>query len=353
MLHAIRLDGGHARGYRNRWIDAPTTANTSIVRHAGRLLALAETTAPVEIDAALRTRGRFDFGGALTRGMTAHPKTCPLTGELRFFTYALQAPHLVYYRADASGVLLQAEPIVVGSPTYMHDFAITEQHTLFFDMPVLYRGWRDPEPIRWDPSYGARLGVLPRAGRGDEVRWFEVAPGSIGHTVNAWEDGSTIVLDVVRAARPDAPTCLHRYELDLARGSVREHALDGRHVEFPRIDERRTGRQHRHAFALELGAFVNGAPTQTVLRRYDLASGRSTAHDFGPGRVGGEAVFVPAGPDSGEGEGHLLTLVHDAARGASELLVLDACDLAAPPAASVRLPRRVPFGIHGQWFDGI
>lgn len=350
MLHAVRLAGGRALGYRNRWVDAPTTANTSIVRHAGRLLALAETTPPIEVDTELRTLGPHTFGGALTQGMTAHPKTCPLTGELLFFTYALQAPHLTFYRADAAGVLRQAEPIEVGSPTYMHDFAITERHVLFFDLPVLYRGWHDPEPIRWSESYGARLGVLPRGASAAQMRWFEIAPGTIGHTVNAYEDGSTLVLDVVRGARLDAPTRLHRYLLDLARGTVEERPLDGRHVEFPRIDERRTGLRHRHASALELCDFVNGAPTHTVLRRYDLETGRGTAHDFGPGRLAGEAVFVPAGATTGENEGYLLSLVYDRARHRSDLVVLDAADLAAAPIASVHLPRRVPFGIHGQWF---
>jgi carotenoid cleavage dioxygenase-like enzyme len=350
MLHGVRLEGGRARWYRNRWVDAPTTSNTHIVRHAGRTLALVETAAPVAIGAQLETLGAFDFDGALTRGMTAHPKTCPTTGELQFFAYALEAPHLSYYRADAAGALIQAEPLQVGSPTYMHDFAITERFVLFYDLPVLYHGWRAPRPIQWSPDYGARIGVLPRAGRASELRWFDIAPCFISHTVNACEDGEHIVLDVVRGLGLEAPTQLVRHTLDLRSGTAAERVLDPRHIEFPRIDDRRTGRPCRYAYALELRDVVNGAPTHSVPRKFDLATGQSTVHDLGPGRVGGELVFVPAAADAGEDEGYAIGFVYDRARDTSELIVLDAANFAAPALARVKLPVRVPFGIHGNWF---
>ena len=57
--------------------------------------------------------------------------------------------------------------------------------------------------------------------------------------------------------------------------------------------------------------------------------------------------MVPAG--DAEGEGWLLTYAWDRARGASDLLVLDALDLAAGPVARVHLPVRVPYGFHGTW----
>jgi carotenoid cleavage dioxygenase len=41
--------------------------------------------------------------------------------------------------------------------------------------------------------------------------------------------------------------------------------------------------------------------------------------------------------------------VYDSARDTSQLLVLDATDLAAGPVARVMLPRRVPHGFHGTW----
>ena len=48
-------------------------------------------------------------------------------------------------------------------------------------------------------------------------------------------------------------------------------------------------------------------------------------------------------------EGWVLCLLYDAARGASDLLILDATAFGGPPEAVVHLPRRVPFGFHGTW----
>jgi carotenoid cleavage dioxygenase len=83
--------------------------------------------------------------------------------------------------------------------------------------------------------------------------------------------------------------------------------------------------------------------------KYDLASGKVEAHDFGPGRAPGEGVFVPASASAGEDEGWVLAYVYDASRDGSELVILDAARFAAPPVARIRLPQRVPFGFHGAW----
>jgi carotenoid cleavage dioxygenase-like enzyme len=350
MLHGVRLENGQALWYRNRWINAPSTSNTSIVRHAGRMLALVETATPIEVDPLLSTVGPFDFAGGLARGMTAHPKTCPGTGELFFFAYGLEAPFLIYYRADRDGRLLQTEHLQVGAPTYMHDFAITERFALFFDLPLIYSGWRSPAPVRWSDEYGARIGVLPRVGNSNELRWFDIEPCTISHTVNAYEDDDTIVLDVVRGRRLGEPTNLTRYVLDLRTGKADETVLDSLYLEFPRIDDRRTGSRHRYFYALELRNVVNGAPMESSLLKYDTRVRTAIAHDFGPDRVAGECTFVPRAGGAEEDDGYGLCYVYDRRRNFSELVVLDARDFQAPPLATVELPVRVPFGIHGDWF---
>ena len=53
----------------------------------------------------------------------------------------------------------------------------------------------------------------------------------------------------------------------------------------------------------------------------------------------------------GEDDGWVFVLVHDRARGASDLVILDASDFRAAPVARVHLPRRVPNGFHGLWVD--
>jgi carotenoid cleavage dioxygenase len=62
-----------------------------------------------------------------------------------------------------------------------------------------------------------------------------------------------------------------------------------------------------------------------------------------------EPVFVPRSADATEDDGWVLAYVHDEARDACDIVVLDAQDFSAPPVATVHLPVRVPFGFHGNW----
>lgn len=375
MLHGVALEGGRAKWYRNRWVQTRQLrerprmvrgdgtrdlgagpANTNVIRHAGRTLCLAETTTPWEVDANLETVGPFDFGGKLKTGMTAHPKVCPVTGELHFFDYDWFAPHLTYHCANAAGELVRSVPIDVPGGTMIHDFAITTDHAVFMDLPVVFdveRAMRGQMPYRWDEGYGARVGLMKRDGS-TGVRWFDVSPCYVFHPVNAWEDGSKVVVDVARypelwregTAKFDL-SYLHRWEFDLDSGRVTETPLDDRPIEFPRIDDRLTGARHRFGYAVRnLSSKTDEANS---LLKYDLRSGSSQEHDFGAGRYPGEAVFAPDPAATGEEDGWLLTLVYDAARDASDLVILDAASFTAAPVATVHLPGRVPFGFHGNW----
>jgi carotenoid cleavage dioxygenase len=89
--------------------------------------------------------------------------------------------------------------------------------------------------------------------------------------------------------------------------------------------------------------------TGTSLVKYDLDAGASSVHDFGPGRVPGEPLFVPASAGAGEDEGWVLTYVYDGPSNRSELVVLDAADFTGRPVATIFLPRRIPQGFHGSW----
>jgi len=379
MLHGVELSGGRATWYRNRYVRTEsfeagrrivgengmldleaTLANTHVIAHGGRILALVENRGPTEVTAELDTVGPFDFGGRLTTAMTAHPKRCPVTGELHFFGYGVFPPLLTYHRADAAGNLVQSEEITVPGPTMLHDFAITEHSVVFMDLPVVC----DPSllmagtmPYRWSDDYGARIGVMPRGGSNADVRWFDVEPCYVFHVLNAAEPtAGRLEIDVARYPHlwrdsQDAfePATLHRWTLDLGTGTVKEEALDDRAVEFPRVDERLVGRPARFGYAVHTRPGRDGFAMEAALVKYDLATGTTEEHRFGPGRTPGEGVLVPASADAGEDDGYVLAYVHDAASDSSRLVILDASDFAASPVATVALPQRVPFGFHGSW----
>ncbi len=356
MLHGVHLQDGEARWYRNRYVGSQERggrlrrgrANTHVIEHAGRILALVESGLPSEIDQELGTVGIFDFQGRVDTPVTAHPKRCALTGELHFFGYQPLSPFLTHYVADRAGHLLSRREVSVPGPSLMHDFAITRNHVLFFDSPArMVADWGAGFPFRWDPAYGARVGVAPRDG--GQPRWFSVAPGHLGHTANAFERDGKICLDGIRYTSFDGAPQLHRWELDLASGAVGERPLDPRPMEFPRIDDRLTGLPYRYIYLVEPRDVVDQVPQSAVLRKCDVLNGTSAAHDFGPGQVPAECVFVPSREDAGEDEGWLLGFVYDGARGGSDLVVLSARDVGQAPVARVPLPQRVPFGFHGSW----
>ncbi|MBD5656065.1 MAG: carotenoid oxygenase family protein [Candidatus Eremiobacteraeota bacterium] len=375
MVHAVRLDSGRALRYSNRWVRTPSferaetggarvagdlrdaVANTNVIAHAGRILTLVENGLPYRIDDGLRTIGAYDFGGRLQTPMTAHPKICPTTGEMYFFgaQWSPALPALTFHRADANGELIESRTIEVGAHTMMHDFAITERHVLFLDLPVVFdieRAKAGTMPFRWSDSYGARLGVMNRGGNGS-VRWFEIEPCYIFHVLNAYDVPDGIVLDAVRypelwrnEADSFGETALHRYTLDFAAGTVRESKLDDTSIEFPRVDERRTGRTHRYGYAVHFDRHAGPG-----IIKFDLTAGTSRRKSFGPNCMAGEATFVPAAGETGEDAGWLLTYVYDGGREQSDFVILDARDLSV--RATVNLQRRVPYGFHGTWIDAI
>jgi carotenoid cleavage dioxygenase len=374
MIHGVRLEQGRAAWYRNRWVRTKSFieggelyrpdgsrdltvshANTHVISHAGRTLALVESSLPYEIDRDLRTLGPYDFGGRLVDSMTAHPKICPTTGELHFFGYgSLTAPYVNYHRADRSGVLTVNRPIDVPGHTMMHDFQLTANFVVFMDLPVVFDRSLATEgamPFRWDDSYGARLGVLRRDDPYGAVRWFSIDPCYVFHALNASDDGDRIVSHVLRyphlwRGTDESVATLWRWTIDLSTGSVIEEQCDDRPGEFPRIDDRLAGLDARFGHITAAADRDNGRPSAIV--RYDLHSAATQAHPFAPGRTPGEAVFVPASDQPG-GDGWLLTYVYDAAGNSSDLSILDTADLAGKPVATVQLPARVPYGFHGNW----
>ena len=387
MVHGVRLRDGRAEWYRNRWVrtraldgeemaDEDGTvdrgvgkANTHVLAHAGRLMALVESSFPHLLTPELDTVGTCDFDGRLTTAMTAHPKIDPVSGDMHFFGYGTAEPYLTYHRLSAGGELVTSTEIDVPGPTMMHDFAITAEHAVFLDLPMTFSEQRRDNgemPFAWDDGYGARIGVMPLS-RPGTVRWFDVEPGYVFHVGNAFADGAgRVVLDGARYSRDGilgawqalgtdpsglAATAadsgqarLHRWVLDPATGAVSESVLDERGIEFPTVDDDRVGRAARFRYA------VADTAGDTGVVKIDTTMGMSTLHDLGPDTVAGEAVFVPSpAPHRLEDDGWLLTVTTRRDGSASQLLVLDATDVTGGPVAAVDLPRGVPAGFHGSF----
>ncbi|HEX4869121.1 MAG TPA: carotenoid oxygenase family protein [Moraxellaceae bacterium] len=381
MVHGLRLAEGTAQWYRSRFVGVDSVrrdqglpplpgprrgvadvVNTNIIGHAGELWALVEAGAcPVALDTRLESRRHGLFASPARLGFSAHPHADPATGELHAICYdGFDQRHLYHRVIDARGALVRDEPVRVQHGPMVHDCALTQGHVVVLDLPVTFSLRQAlggaALPYAWNPRHAARVGLLPRTGSGRDVRWFEVEPCFVFHTANAHDlpDGGA-VLDVVVHARmfdrsrqgpEDQAVTFERWTLEARTGRVQRQVLSRERQEFPRYDERRTGQPYRYAYAVGIDV---AAPRPNALYRHDLATGETRTHAYGPGLLGGEAVFVPRHAGAGEDEGWLLSYVHDLAGGPGRVVILNADDLGGAPQAEIELPVRVPLGFHGNW----
>ena len=385
MVHGVRLRGGKADWYRSRYVRSdrvteamgwPTvpgprhgmgdgTANTNVIEHAGRTLAIVEAGGlPVALTSELDTVERTDFDATLPGSFTAHPKRDPATGELHAVVYYWEWDFIQYVVVGVDGRVRRTVDVPVPGKPMVHDCAITQTQVVLLDLPCHFdlelalEG--RPFPYRWNEAFAARVGLLPRDGAAADVRWCDLEePGYGFHPLNAYDaDDGTVVLDVVRHPAmfrtdfngpAEGPTRLERWVCDPASGKVHADVLSDVSQEFPRHDERLLGRRHRYGYGAAFEPDPAGGIRLGSLLKHDVERVTTEVHDVGPARAAMEPVFVPRHVDAAEDEGWVLIYVHDAQRDACDVVVLDAQDFAGEPVATVHLPVRVPFGFHGNW----
>mmetsp|Transcript_6314 Transcript_6314/g.18936 ORF Transcript_6314/g.18936 Transcript_6314/m.18936 type:complete len:555 (-) Transcript_6314:363-2027(-) len=379
----------------NGSVAGKNTANTSVVAHAGRLLALNEGGCPHVLRADLSTVGEETFGGKLEGTFTAHPKKDPRTGELVFFgtDFLGDKPFARIGVLGKDGELKSQHAIENGLdvPSLMHDCAATDNYTVLIDVPINSRPERmgkGESPIQFEAGKALRFGVVPRHGPASAVRWLTGEPGMIFHTANAWEEegGEAIVIRAMLAPSAtitppsnsdaaykewiktefvtgNANVCkLVEIRLDLTAGTVASTELPSAEsalMEFPTINPAAAMRDNGFTYAALLDARTSeatGAPVYGGLAKLSHASGGFEKHLHGEGRFGGEPQFVPrgnvhtaagAGDGSAEDDGWVVTLVHDEAAGRSEVVIIDAQRFGEGPVCRMALPQRAPFGLHG------
>ena len=401
MVHAFHLRNGLV-SYRNRWVRTQqwnleraagrslfgsphnpaesdssvagmTTdgvANTHLVWHAKRLLALEEGHAPIELDpSSLETIGPWSFNNRLPRNMTAHPKIDPESGEMLFFanfpTGRLTCD-LAFYVANADGILVRSQIITGPFPTLVHDFVVTRDFVIFAICPVtlsIKRAMKGDPLIAWEPERGTHVAVIPRAGNAEDVRWFAGAPCMVWHLMNAFNDGDHIVVDVCQQHAPVFPFAdgsptdheqakqhLTRWRFDFAKSSeFATERLSDVVCEYPRCDERRAGLSYRHGYVACEGGPGTGDVFHRGIGHFDHSTGLMRVYSAGPRCAVAEPVFVPRQGSSKEGDGYLLTNIFDEDRNASHLAIFDAQNIEQGPIARALLDHRVPVGFHTSW----
>ncbi|WP_440813674.1 carotenoid oxygenase family protein [Pseudomonas syringae] len=390
-LLAQRREGRSLNGvYRNSYTNDPlaaknnTTANTTVMPHNGMLLAFKEDAMPWALDPeTLETLGEWNFEGQIKSAtFTAHPKRDPLTGNLLAFAYEAKGegtPDIAYFEISPDGKLLHEIWFQAPYAAMVHDFAVTEHYVVFPLIPLtvdIERMKSGGAHFQWQPYLPQLFAVVPRDGRGEDIRWFRgPKQGFQGHTLNAFDENGKIYVDMPVTGGnifyffPQADgyvpppetlaASLMRWTFDLnsSQEDIEPRPLNDYACEFPRCDDRYIGRRYEHGMLIAFDPQrpynpANGPmPFQffNLLAHLNLRTGMTDAWFPGDSGCFQEPIFIPRFPDADEADGYVVSLLNLIAENRSELVVLDSRDMQSGPIARIKIPFRMRMSLHGCW----
>ena len=359
---------GVLKGYNDKCV-----ANTNIVVHAGKLLALQETGLPYRLDpVTMGTLGTDNFGGIFSAGTkyTAHPK--PHGDDMWGFAVDYGYKNTVQtYCTHADGSTVTGGKFDMPFAGLIHDFCLTKTKAIFIVPPwtmgipirfLLGLGAMD-KLLKWKPELGTHIIVMDLA-TGAVSKPIVAKPTLLFHTVNAYEDadgkvtldvcglpdtaGLQVAVDVMFGRRPERhmPTVQRLEIADDKLLTMRE--LSATTLDFPRVAPQTLRKPHTTIYGVswdEDAAFMN---RPTCL---DVATGKTVQAPMGAEEYAGEGVLVPKRGAVSEQDAYLLSVVLNAPQQRSELRIYDAADLAADAVCRLQLPQVVPLGFHGNWLD--
>jgi len=353
--------------------DSVNAANTNVVVHGNRLMALWEGGSAYELDlATLETKGPItwqkDFKGI---PFSAHPKIEP---DGTMWNMGAFAGGLAIYQIAADGSLVKAEIIKIPHLAMNHDFVVSRNHLIFvlpamrLNLDKIKSGYSFLDSIDFSRDTPMRVLTVEKADF-TQQRFYELPPGFIFHYGNAWEDkdgmirfdyvrheaGADIMTATMRAlmrgdveAMQPAHSASAQVVIDPKRGTIREEVRTDS-VEFPRVDPRVVASRYRQLYHTgNLQSRDNTFEMNAVLR-YDLESGKRDAYVFGKEYSMEEHVVVPRPGSGKEGDGWLVGCAFNSKTGKTQVQVFDALNLAAGPLAVAKLPYGVPLGFHGHF----
>ncbi len=360
--------------------DFTDNASVNIAKIANKFVAMTETSVPIEFDPeTIESLSHLNFSGSVKGELTtAHPQYDFDRDETYNYTTDMSViSHYKVFKLSGNSnkrELIASVPAL--KPSYMHSFAMTENYIVLAEFPLkvcpsqlllgfslLDRPFIDN--FKWLPEGGTQFQVIDKRD-GNVVAKLKAPPFYAFHHINAFERGEEIVLDIAAfddasviselyldrlcGDQPDALSFsqFRRYTLPLDGSETSFEVLSDEAIELPRINYRHfNGKPYSFAYGI---SFIKDSPgdwyNQLVkVNVEEKVSSVWNAENCYPG----EPVFVPAPEASSEDDGVILSVVLDAKKRSSYLLVLDAKTFTEMGRAIV--PLAMPFGFHGQFLS--
>ena len=307
VVHSVEVRPGRSVTYRSRRI-RPEVDVHHVVAFSGTTLAFGDDLPAFELSAALDTLRPVDLAGQ-GRPLAPFPKHDPTTGELHVIAGAVgeTQAHVVV----SAGALTRRNRPIVDTPNHIKDLALTRDRVVF-----VADGF---------------IGIASREGEG-RTTWIATGVAA-PYPVHAHDAGDTVVL---RRAHPDARA------MDAA---PRQPAASSARCWIRRLDASPTA-----ATRASTGRRACCGPRATGPSATTISSPRATCTTTSGRTCPATSCSSPTRRDRATptvaGSSGSSTTPHGAT---TELRVIDAADIAAPPIATARIPRPIPHGLRCTW----
>jgi carotenoid cleavage dioxygenase-like enzyme len=390
MTDRLKSDRAARRGqfglYRNPYTDDPKVRginrcanNTTPIFHAGKLFALKEDGLAMELHPqTLDTLGVWNYNGKLrSKTMTAHPRPDPESGELHFFGYeaaGLATPDVAYCVADKEGQLVREDWFKVPYVSLMHDFAVTKEHVIFPVFPTI----ADLSRIQaggvhwvWQPDKDTFIGIMPRDGSVDQMRWFRRPASSAFHIFNAYTEGKFVHVDLSLSKMPPFPFIQEashiapspenmtgsvvRWTFDMSKPGEKFEEFDlAPGGDLPRVAMKDSMLDYSvgyyERFDPQSGPPLIAGPVGVgfnTVSRLEIKSGRVQSMHLDVPATVQEPVHIPSKKPGHEGYLAFIADLHT--ENLSDVLILEAEHIEKGPIARIKLPLRLRTQVHGNW----
>ncbi|XP_060208322.1 carotenoid 9,10(9',10')-cleavage dioxygenase 1-like isoform X1 [Lycium barbarum] len=369
-------------------------SNTNIFEHSKKYYSIAENHLPQEIDIhSLETLGNWNVSGAWNRPFTSHPKKAPGTGVLVIMGIYPRKPYFELGVISADGKkMVHKVDLKFNRCSLSHDIGVTERYNVIMDFPLtidMIRLFRGESLIKYDKDGYARIGVMPRYGDANSIKWFDVQPCCVFHLINCFEDNDEVVVRGCRALEsvlPRPSSKVNKFErsfegskatssiennnakeepffhhvcewtLNMRTGEVKEKNVTTKFsLEFPMINEKFIGLRNKFGYLqvvdLEASSISEGLAKYGGLAKLHFKEDeeliKAEYHMFPEGTFCSGATFVQKIQSADEDDGWVVTFTHNENTNVSQVYVVDAKSFAKQPVATITLPSRVPYGFHG------
>eukprot|EP00929_Paragymnodinium_shiwhaense_P111195 TRINITY_DN788_c0_g1_i1.p1 TRINITY_DN788_c0_g1~~TRINITY_DN788_c0_g1_i1.p1 ORF type:complete len:656 (+),score=156.46 TRINITY_DN788_c0_g1_i1:72-2039(+) len=377
----------------------------SQIANGSRSVSLSVGSSPVEFNMKdLTTVGRLPFDDEIAKGgpliFHAEPHVDPATGE--WITVAIQLfprpeeamegwkPEYVVFSIPPETSTEPGKPIQrriirripTETPAPVHTISVTDNYIVFIQIPYplnwdgmlnaegkwLWTGKYDGnlnDYNTWTPELGTEIHVVNRH-TGEYEKSFKTDPLFFFHTVNAYEEGSEIKLDVVTYKEPPVGFPLEqarhgdvedwrggggevrRFHMDMESGKLRFDRWKDNCFDEPKINSKVSGKKHRYSYGVQDdNGMLRLVKLDHELNTFQYWEGQDVSRE-----LPWQPVFSPQPYSDKEDAGVLLSFVRDQPTGNTFCVVIDTETF--EEKARIHFPEghHVPLHGHGAFFQG-